>query len=227
MADYKEIPAREYMGLSWKIKEIVGTGIVAVVGVGRGGTDFFDEYLDKPFGYTGINFSSSMLSQLDKTDDEGYRFSWFEENIPSSLKKAIVIERSVESGKSLLSADVYLLEMILEGHLNLEEIYNLTARDEADLGHFQAVGKNNYENKDGRSIFKEILEKQLPHKYDELALEGEDIFSRISDIPHMRLREIGKSYEKDISGEELMVVENSLSTLANMSLEDRGEKKNG
>jgi|GEM_PF-2081944 len=208
MFDYKKIPKEEYRSFSFKIKEKTGSGIIiAVLGVGIGGEDFFEGYLKEAFDYAGIIHSYSKIRQSDDRDEEGYRHSWLKDDINPIIKKAFVVDRTVEKGKSLLSADVYLLNQILEGNLNLEEIYNFTATDYADLGHFQASGKNIYGKRDGRSIFIEILGEKFPDKYEELIHENnrlkledkafKDVFSRISDMPHMRLRE-----EKEVKTED-------------------------
>jgi len=221
MVSYKDLSKEEYLLLSEEIKEEVIKGVkTAVLVVGYGGEKFFNDYLEGHFEKVGIDFLPYTIFQSDKKDEEGYRKSWLTKEIPPYLKKALVVERTAETGGSLLSADIYLLEKIKEGKLNFEEIINLAAKDEADFAHIQVVGIDKYGEKDGRTIFVEALKEMFPKKYEELKSGEEDIFSRISDMPHMRFR----TDEREINKDRRQIIE-ALLTLGTLSLLFGGKKK--
>ncbi|NIO22589.1 MAG: hypothetical protein GTN38_00995 [Candidatus Aenigmarchaeota archaeon] len=199
MRNVDDLSEGDYVRFSDVIKEKLGSygGKIAILGVGSGGKDFFTDYLETPFEEVGIEYSFDEIQQSTK-DPDGYRNSAIFANIEPSTEKAILVERTARKGESLLSANIYLLKKISDSDnselmKNLKEIYNLVAEDFVDLGHFQVIGTNNYGKKrGGRSIFMEILENTLPyHRYEGLESseddkEKEDMFLKISNIPHLR-----------------------------------------
>jgi len=178
---------RDYLRFSELIKERIGNyhGKIALVGVGYGGENFFEEKLARPFEEIGVDYSYCKIHQSD-VDHKGYRPSSIFTKIEPSIEKAILVERTARTGDSLLSAVVHFLKKIRDENLNLSDIYTLVAEDFVDLGHFQVTGTDKYGKRGGRYIFKKILKERLPEHYDELESSEGDDFLKISNIPHLR-----------------------------------------